>query len=184
MAYSVNLLFSAEAEGYLASLQQKMKEAGVPGWTAQAGYRPHLEIGYFISIDPVAMKPDLKRFALQHSPIELNFNRIELLGNEVIMRIEPDPALMAFHQALHNMSRKYGKSPKPESAPGVWQPKLSLIVGVTPENLERVKPILGSISLPWTVTADTVGVFLINPTRIGVQAEAKLGSGQMKDRTY
>lgn len=184
MAYSVNLLFSAEAESILAGLQTRMKEAGVPGWTAQAGHRPHLEISHFISIDPVAMKPDLKRFALQHAPFDITFNRLELSGTEVIMHLEQSRELMAFHQALHLMARKYGKSPKPESAPGVWQPKLSLIVGVTPDNLDRVKPILGGIVLPWTAKAESVAVFLVNATRIGVQAEARLGTGQLKDRTY
>lgn len=183
MAFSVNLLLSTEAEGYLAGLQTAMKEAGVPGWTAQAGHRPHIELSNFVSIDAVAMKADLKRFAVQNSPIELNFNRLELSGTEVILYPEPSPQLVALQQAAHQMTRKYGKSPKPESAPGVWQPRLSLVVGVTPENLHKVKPTLGGIALPLSVAADALAVFLVNPTRIGVQVEVKLGTGQLRDRT-
>lgn len=184
MAYSVNLLLSAEAEGYLAGLQSAMKDAGVPGWTAQAGHRPHIELSWFVSIDTMAIRADLKRFAVQNAPVELNFNRLELSGTEVILHPEPNPQLMALQHAAHQMTRKYGKSPKPEAAPGVWQPKLSLVVGVTPENLEKVKPILGSIVLPLIASTEGLGVFLVNPTRIAVQAEVKLGSGQMRDRTY
>ena len=184
MAYSVNLLLSPEAEAALADLQQKMKDAGVPGWTAQAGYRPHIELSLFVSIDTQAMRADLKRFSIQNSPVDLNFNRLELSGTEVILHPEANPQLMALQQAAHQMTRKYGKSPKPESTPGIWQPKLSLVVGVTPVNLDSIKPILGGISLPLPATGDSIGVFLVNNTRIAVQAEGRLGSGQLKDRTY
>lgn len=184
MAYSVNLLFSAEAESILADLQSKMKEAGVPGWTAQAGHRPHIELCHFVSVDAAALKTDLKRFATQNPPFELTLGRLELSGTEVIIHIEPTPALMALHNSMHLMMKKYGKSPRPEFAPGVWQPKLSLVVGVTPSNLDRVKPTLGGIVLPWAVPAEGLGVFLVNPNRIGVQAEVKLGTGQLRDRTY
>ncbi len=184
MAYSVNLLLSAEAEAVLADLQSKMKEAGVPGWTAQAGHRPHIELCQFISVDASALKTDLKRFATQNPPFDVTLGRLELSGTEVIINMEPNPALSALHNSMHLMMKKYGKSPRPEYAPGVWAGKMSLAVGVTPDNLDRIKPILGGISLPWTVPVEGIGVFLVNPNRIGVQAEVKLGSGQLKDRTY
>lgn len=43
---------------------------------------------------------------------------------------------------------------------------------------------LSSILLPWQSQAASLGVFLTNPNRMGIQAEVILGSGQFKDRTH
>jgi hypothetical protein len=184
MPFSVSLLWSAEAESALSSIQIEVAKAGVNGWTAQAGHRPHLELAQCGVIDSSAMRTELKRLASAHESLELTLTRLELAGQEVVIHIEPTPSLIALHQALHVMMKKVSQAPRPDFAPGRWTPKLSLVPGVTPANLEKIKPILGSIILPWPSQATSLGVFLTNPNRMGIQAEVMLGTGQFRDRTH
>jgi len=130
------------------------------------------------------MKAELKKLAQAHKEFESTLLRLELAGQEVLIHLDPSPPLAALHQGLHSVMKKFAQTIRPEYAPGKWSPKLSLVTGITPANLESAKPLLGSIRLPWGALASSIGVFQMNPTRMGVQAEVMLGSGLSRDRTH
>lgn len=171
-------------EGVLAGIQKDLASAGVPGWTAQSGHRPHVELAQVGVIDPASMKAELKKLAQGHKEFESTLMRLELAGQDVVIHLDPSPPLAALHQGLHSVMKKFAQTIRPEFAPGKWSPKLSLVTGITPANLEPAKPVLGSIHLPWAALASSIGVFQMNPNRMGVQAEVMLGSGLSRDRTH
>jgi len=184
MPYSICLLWTPEAEAVLAGIQKELASVGVPGWTAQSGHRPHIELAQVGVIEPASMKAELKKLAQGHKEFESALMRLELVGQEVVIHLDPSPQVTALHQGLHSVMKKFAQTIRPEYAPGKWSPKLSLVTGITPANLESAKPILGLIRLPWGAVASSIGVFQMNPNRMGVQAEVLLGSGLSRDRTH
>lgn len=185
MPYAVELDFEEPGALAVRALMDKVAAAGLPTLIERAGYRASLPLAVFGQLDTMNMRLEMKRYAMNLKPFELQLTGVGLAGDQMTAGLTPvmSAELDQAHKLLHNFLRKVVQSPRPEYFVGRWQPVVPLGEAYSPMQAQKLRDLAPDLDLPIRVVVRDACVVNVNPSRVQTVFQVQLETAIFRDRS-
>jgi len=140
MAFSVQLLFDAEAEAAVRMVWRWLAGAGIPPAIDKPGSRPHVSLAVCEERPRDGIEIALAAFALARPPFPLSLAGVGTFpGDEAVVYLDVarSPALLEAHAALRRLVEPYLAQPRHYYDPDVWHPHCTLAYRLAGDEMGR-----------------------------------------------
>lgn len=174
MTCAVTLCLDAPSARRIETLWRALADLGIADDRLRLGYRPHVTLALYDTLDHAAVMPVIARLAAGRAAMEVGFSGLDTFpGASATLWAAPvaDSALQDLHGALHETLEIQGD---PLTRPGAWVPHCTLAGGLSGPALEAALAALSTIWQPFTGRFDRLHLVRFPP--VDILLEAPLGA--------
>ncbi len=136
--FAVVLYFDSATESRVKTLWESLYKEGVNPTLLTIGPRPHISLAVFESVDPAAIREELRTIAEDFSPLTVELSSVgTFAASEGVVFVAPVVTmdLIELHERFHRHLAELEIPSDERYKPGNWVPHCTAAIDVTDEQL-------------------------------------------------